>query len=106
MVDYRGPEVFRGLAKRCNIHMFDRIRKIEFKVIDPEKIQLTPAETGRLPELETISILNQLQFTVADTDVDTAKKLVSACRLASIEQNKNQIELNLNPPSLSCCPSQ
>ena len=103
MVDYRGPEVFRGLAQRFNVHMFDRIRKIEFKFNDPAKIQLTPAETARLPQLETISIVNRMPIIVAKLDANTFEKFVPECRVASIDQNENQIEINLNPPSAFGC---
>ena len=105
MVDYRGPEVFRGLAQRFNVHMFDRIRKIEFKFNDPAKIQLAPAEMARLPQLETISIVNRRPTILLDAN--TFEKFVPECRVASIDQNENQnenqIEINLNPPSVFGC---
>ena len=106
MVDYHGLEVFRDLAKRFDVRMFDRIRKIGFSVKDPEKIQLNPEETTRLPELEKISISKQTNATVTESDVKAAAGIVSQCRLASIDQNENQIELNLNPPTPFGCSSQ
>ena len=106
MVDYRGLEVLRELVQRFDIRMFDRIRKIGFTVKELDKIQLNPEETARLPELEKISISKRTNAEMTEADVKSAEGIVSHCRLASIDQNENQIELTVNPPTPFCCSSQ
>lgn len=106
MVDYRGLEVFRELAQRFDVRMFDRIQKIGYSVENLEKIQLNPEETARLPELEKILISKQTNATVTEADVKAAEGIVLHCRLASIDQSENKIELNVNPPSPFGCSSQ
>ena len=86
------------------IPIFNRINQISYKVTNLSEIQLRKEEVARLHELEQILISRRGVKPFDESEVKAAEAFVPACRLASVEQAKNRINIRVDPSSqLACC---
>ncbi len=95
--------MIRPIVESLQIPIFNRVRSLHYEVYDVDKIPIRPDEIAKLHALEQISVVRKGATPINDSEVQSAKRIVPVCRLASVEQTSHQIDLHLDTGSQLAC---
>lgn len=104
MVNYRGPEVLRDVMDAMQIPIFDRVSQVRFDYDKFDSIPATNQDLNKLKRLEKV-VFSKKRRELTESDVEVAKQLVSPCRIASMDQKRTELAVDLNRVSGVGCMS-
>ena len=102
VVNYRGPELLRGVAKAFRIELFDHVTSINFTHQDSRTNPLAKSDIERLPHLRHVELRKSLD---QDDRVSSIVTEIPSCRLASASESDEKIEIELAQVELFGCPN-
>ena len=104
MVDYRGPQIARGLVDAWQLPFFQRVVSIGYMHRDTDKVQLERKDFVALQKLEQVWMANSVDRDATEKTTNDLKGIVPPCRLSSVEATPTRISAQLNTNAFGCSP--
>ena len=88
--------MLKRIAKKFEVHVFDRVMAIRYTVKSSKGIVLDQEEVAQMAKLKEITVNFRNRRKLTDADVDAIKNRIPDCRLAAIERSDDQRTLKIS----------